>query len=198
MEALMNLGAGFDITAFRLPNHENWPIWEIDQRINITAKEKRLRKALGTVPTNVRLIALDFDHNELGEVLMTHGYSICTRTFFLWEAVTQYLTEQCVRATFKWLAQAVSGSRLIFTYVCKDFLQAENLYGWKSGYKRFVDTNIWNFGMLPDHCPVLLKEFGWRVVEDVGYDELASRYIRPTGRRLTSTAVERIVYDEKI
>lgn len=40
----------------------------------------------------------------------------------MWEAVTQYLTEQGVRATFDRLAKAARGSRLAFTYVRKGFL----------------------------------------------------------------------------
>jgi len=52
--------------------------------------------------------------------------------------------------------------------------------------------------MEPEDCPAFLQDYGWRVIEDLGYDELASRYIGPTGRLLASTQVERMVYAEKI
>jgi hypothetical protein len=42
------------------------------------------------------------------------------------------------------------------------------------------------------------KGYGWRIIEDVGYDELADKYIVPTGRRLASTPVERMVYAERV
>jgi O-methyltransferase involved in polyketide biosynthesis len=93
---------------------------------------------------------------------------------------------------------AAPGSRLAFTYVRKDFLMGKALYGWESGYKRFVATEVWLFGMEPEDCVTFLRGYGWRVIEDIGYDELAGRYIEPTGRRLASTPVERIVYAEKI
>jgi len=43
-----------------------------------------------------------------------------------------------------------------------------------------------------------LGEYGWRVREHLGYDELGERYVNPTGRELMSMAVERIVYAEKL
>jgi hypothetical protein len=53
------------------------------------------------------------------------------------------------------------------------------------------------FGMEPEDCPAFLQTYGWRVIEDVGYDELVSQYVDPVGRNLTSTPVERMVYAEK-
>ena len=141
---------------------------------------------------------MDFDRDDLGSILAAQGYSAGKPTFFVWEAVTQYLTEQGVRATFDWLAKAAPGSRLAFTYVRKDFLDGKTFYGWESGYKRFVASKVWLFGLEPEDCPGLLKGYGWRIIEDVGYDRLAHRYIGPTGRRLASTPVERMVYAERV
>lgn len=198
IEAMVNLGAGFDTRPYRLPALSNLPVWEVDQRENVEAKEKRLRKALGMIPANVKLVPADFDRDDLGSVLAAQGYSAAKRTFFVWEAVSQYLTEQGVRAAFDWLAKAAPGSHLAFTYVRKDFLDGKTSYGWESGYKRFVASKIWRFGMEPEECPNFLKGYGWRIIEDVGYDELADKYIVPTGRRLASTPVERMVCAEKV
>ena len=61
-----------------------------------------------------------------------------------------------------------------------------------------VKDQIWLFGIDPDHLDEFIGEYGWRVVEHVGYDELVERYVRPTGRDLGPTAIERIVYAEKV
>jgi methyltransferase (TIGR00027 family) len=197
MDAVVNLGAGFDTRLFRLPGLSGLPMWEIDQQESIQAKKKRLQKALGAIPANIKLVAVDFDRDDLGAILASQGYSAAARVFFVWEAVTQYLTEQGVRATFDWLAKAAPGSRLTFTYVRRTFLTGQTLFGWEGGYKRFVASKIWLFGMEPEDCPAFLQGYGWRVIEDVGYNELASRYIDPADRKLTSTSVERMVYAEK-
>ena len=198
IEAVVNLGAGFDTRPYRLPALSGLPVWEVDQRANVEAKEKRLRKVFGTIPPNVRLVSADFDRDDLGSILAAQGYSPAKQTFFVWEAVTQYLSEQGARTTFDWLAKAAPGSRLTFTYVREDFLDGKTFYGWESGYEQFVASKVWLFGMEPEDCPSFLKGYGWRMIEDVGYDELADKYIVPTGRRLTSTLVERIVYAERV
>lgn len=197
IEAVVNLGAGFDTRVYRLTCLSGLPIWEVDQRESIDCKAQRLRRAMGALPANVELVAVDFDHDDLGVALAHAGYSLSNRTFFVWEAVTQYLTEQGVRATFDYLAQAASGSRLAFTYVRKDFLDGEALSGWTRGYEQFVASKLWKFGMSPATCAEFVARYGWRVVEDVSYEDLAKRYIEPTGRRLSSTPVERMVYAEK-
>jgi O-methyltransferase involved in polyketide biosynthesis len=52
--------------------------------------------------------------------------------------------------------------------------------------------------MEPQDCVAFLEGYGWRVIEDLGYDELGPRYLRRTGRSLNSTPVERMVYAQKI
>ena len=198
IESVVNLGAGFDTRPYRLPALSGLSVWEVDQCENVEAKERRLRKAFGTIPANVKLVHADFDRDDLGAILAAHGYSAGKLTFFVWEAVTQYLTEQGVRTTFDWLAKAAPASRLAFTYVRKDFLDGKTFYGWESGYRQFVASNVWLFGMDPEDCPTFLKDYGWRIVEDVGYDELADKYILPTGRRVVAAPVERMVYAERV
>lgn len=198
IEAVVNLGAGFDSRCLRLAELSALPVWEVDQRENIELKAEGLRRALGTVPANVRLVPVDFENESLGAGLSRQGYSVGGRTFFIWEAVTQYLSEPGVRAVFAFLSGVAPGSRLAFTYVRREFLAGTELFGWSSGHQRFVASGLWRFGMTPQSCSELLAGYGWRVVEDVAYADLASRYIAPTGRALTATQVERAVLAQRL
>lgn len=199
IDAVVNLGAGFDTRAFRLPALADTPVWEVDQPENIEPKRAQLRKMFGEMPAHVTLVPIDFEREELGAVLASHGYSPDTRTFFIWEAVTQYLTEDGIRKTFDFLAEAASGSRLAFTYVRKDFVDGRVMYGQEDAYEKFVSPGkVWLFGMEPEGVAGFLGEYGWRVVEHLGYEELAERYVKPTGRELASTPIERMVYAEKL
>lgn len=198
VDAVVNLGAGFDTLAYRLPVLSATPVWEVDDPEVIEAKRACIQKVLGEIPSNVDLAATDFDCESLSSVLESHGYSTERRTFFVWEAVTQYLTEEGIRNTLDFLARAAPGSRLALTYVRKDFLEGQALYDWEKGYREYVETKLWIFGMEPGAWPEFLGEYGWQVVEDVGYDELANEYVQPTGRELASTSIERMVYAEKL
>ncbi len=131
-------------------------------------------------------------------MLTAHGYSAAARTFFIWEGVTQYLTQAGLVATFEFLARAARGSRLTFTYVRKDFIDGKATHGHEDLYKRLVVKGVWLSGMEPDHVEPFLDPFGWRVIEHIGYQELVDRYVKPTGRELAFTPVERIVYAEKL
>lgn len=197
--AVVNLGAGFDTRLYRLQRLAHTPAWEVDQRANIDAKHARLLRLFGALPAHVTLVPIDFDHEDLREVITAHGCSMQIPTFFIWEGVTQYLTEPAVRATFRFLAYGATGSRLVFTYVLKDFLDGENLYGHEYLYKRYIQKEkLWLYGMAPESMKDLLASYGWSLIEDLGYAELAERYVRPTGRNLSSTPIERVVYAQKL
>jgi methyltransferase (TIGR00027 family) len=197
-EVMVNLGAGFDTRAYRLPALSGVPVWEVDQSDNIKAKRLRLTKVLGEIPSNVTLVEIDFDHEILRDVLMQHGYVVDMKTFFVWEAVTQYLPESSIRTTFDFFAEAPSGSRLAFTYVCKDFIDGESTHGHEILYEKMVlKDKSWLFGMDPSEVAGFLSGYGWHVLEHLGYEELAERYVKSTNRELLATSLERIVYAEK-
>jgi methyltransferase (TIGR00027 family) len=137
------------------------------------------------------LVPVDFERDDLSAVLAEHGFRGDLRTFFIWEGVTQYLTGDAVRATFEHLQRAAPGSRLVFTYVRKDFIDGVNLYGAPSLYRRFREKRqIWHFGMWPEEVPGFLAQYGWRVVEQAGLDDFVQRYVKPTGRDLTTSQIE--------
>lgn len=199
VNAIVNLGAGFDTRVYRLPILAKTPAWEVDQIENIKSKQSQLLKQFGQIPAHIKLVPIDFDHDELGTVLASHGYSVDQRTFFIWEAVTQYLTKNGIRTTLDYLAKSARGSRLAFTYIRKDFLDGKEMYGQENLYRQYVAKNrIWLFGLNPKEVPNFLEPYGWRIIEHLGYDELAQKYVEPTGRKLPSMSIERMVYAEKI
>jgi methyltransferase (TIGR00027 family) len=196
--AVVNLGAGFDTRLYQLEALADVPVWEVDQPEIISTKRTRLEKVFHEIPAHVTLVPVDFDHQDLATVLALHGYEPDRRSLFILEGVTQYVTEVGVRATFDFLAQAPSGSRLAFTYTPKDFIDGEVFYGQEYLYRQMlVKDKIWLFGIDREKVDDFLGEYGWRVLEHLGYDELGERYVRPTGRELLSMAIERIVYAEK-
>jgi methyltransferase (TIGR00027 family) len=198
-QTVVNLGAGLDTQAFRLPALANVPVWEVDLPENIDAKRSLLIKAFGEVPAQLTLVSIDFDSEDLGAVLASHGYALDVKTFFILEGVTQYLTETGILTTFDFLAKAPAGSRLVFTYVRKDFIDGKAFYGQEYLYKRMVlKDKIFLFGIDPEDVADFLGGYAWRVLEHLGYEELAGVYVKPTGRKLKSLAIERVVYAEKL
>jgi methyltransferase (TIGR00027 family) len=198
VDGVVNLGAGLDTRVYTLDSISKIPIWELDQNPVIKSKEKRLTQIFGKIPDNVKNIGIDFDHEDVSELLQRNGYSSDKKIFFIWEAVTQYLEEKSVRRMFDFLSHAQKGSKIVFTYVLKDFIEGQRMYDMEFFYKREVLTKTWIFGLDPDKWPQFLEEYGWRIIKDIGGADLAEKYVKSTGRKFASTPIERMIFAEKI
>jgi methyltransferase (TIGR00027 family) len=198
IDAVVVLGAGMDTKAYHLARRSDIPAFEVDFPVNIDRKRAAVRRAIGGVPASVHLVPLDFERDDLMATLSAHGYRAEARTFFVWEGVTQYLTEDAVRATLVALRGAPTGSRLVFTYVRKDFIDGVNMYDAAILFKRFRERQqVWRFGLDPESVPNFVAEYGWRLVEQAGPDYYLRTYIRPTGRNLGASQLEWTAYAEK-
>ena len=198
VDAVVVLGAGFDTLAYRLAKTTRIPIFEVDQAVNIDRKAAAVRRALGYQPESVRLVPLDFERDDVLDALAEHGYRPDSRAFFVWEAVTQYLSPEAVQSTLERLRRVTPGSRLVFTYVRKDFIDGINLYGGEALYRRFVQRRqLWRFGLPPQEVATFLAGHGWGLAEQAGPDLILRRYVEPTGRNLTVSPIEWSAYAEK-
>ncbi|HEX3780052.1 MAG TPA: SAM-dependent methyltransferase [Pseudonocardiaceae bacterium] len=196
---LVILGAGLDTRAYRLPELATAKVFEVDQPINIDRKRARLLKVFNGIPAHVSLVPIDFRTQHLGEVLASAGYEPDQPTVFVWEGVTQYLTEEAIDATGKFLAGAAPGSRLVFTYVQENFLTGQTLYGAQAAYLDFVvRRGLWQFGLAPAAVEEFLGRYGWQEIEQAGSAEYTDRYLRPNNRLLATTELERSVYAGKM
>jgi methyltransferase (TIGR00027 family) len=199
IDAVVVLGAGLDTRAYRLARRSDIPVFEVDLPVNVERKKAAVQRAIGPLPTSVHLVPLDFERDNLIGALTAHGYRPDARTFFIWEGVTQYLTEDAVRATLGALRASPAGSRLVFTYVRKDFIDGVNMYDAAILYKRFRQRQqVWHFGLDPDEVSAFIAEYGWRLDEQAGPDYFVRTYIEPTGRTLAASGLEWSAYAEKV
>ncbi|MBZ3913775.1 SAM-dependent methyltransferase [Streptomyces acidiscabies] len=193
------LGAGLDTRAYRLVTAPDARVVEVDLPANIVHKRRRLEAVYGRVPAHVVLVPVDFQTDDLAGSLAAHGLRLGEEpTMVVWEAVTQYLTEEGVRRTLAFLAGATPGSCLIFTYVLRDFLDGTDFHGAEGAYRDFVAKRpIWRFGLAPYDVRPLLEEYGWAEREQAGAGEYSARYLQPAGRDVPVSGIERFVRAEK-
>jgi methyltransferase (TIGR00027 family) len=198
IDSIVILGAGMDTRAYRLARRSDIPVFEVDLPVNIERKKAAVQHAISGVPTSVHLVPVDFERDDLIGALTGRGYRPEARTFFIWEGVTQYLTEDAVRATLGALRATPAGSRLVFTYVRKDFIDGVNMYGAAILYKRFRQRQqVWRFGLDTDEVAAFIAEYGWQLDEQAGPDYYVRNYIEPTGRNLAASQLEWSAYAQK-
>jgi methyltransferase (TIGR00027 family) len=125
---------------------------------------------LSSLPRHVRFVPLDFNSEALQGTMSAAGYDSRRRTLFIWEGVTNYLTEEAVDGTLRWCAGAAAGSTLVFTYVHRQVLDAPQTF---HGTAKLFTTlraagETWTFGLDPARLSNFLVERGLVLSEDVG------------------------------
>ncbi|HYL99333.1 MAG TPA: class I SAM-dependent methyltransferase, partial [Blastocatellia bacterium] len=128
------------------------------------------------------------------------GFQPGSRAFFIWEGVTNYLSEEAVNRTLRFVASTLPGNRIVFTYVHKDVLTDLNSRGNLRGVARTLQKagEPWTFGFDPIELPVYLHERGLRLLEDIGSVEYPSRYMGSSPRVLNGYEFYRIAVAEVI
>jgi O-methyltransferase involved in polyketide biosynthesis len=61
-----------------------------------------------------------------------------------------------------------------------------------------VKGQLWRFGLEPKQVAAFLGEYAWKELEQVGSQEYTLRYLKPIGREIAVTEIERAVYAEKL
>ncbi len=197
--AVVNLGAGMDSRAFRIPGIENIQFFELDFPEVLKAKRAYINKNIGALPSNLSLVPIDFNSQDLGEELKKAGYALSSKTLFIWEGVTQYISKEAVDNTIKYVAQAHTGSKVVFTYVLESFINGSCVpNGLNSLYKFFLKKKkpLWFCGFEPAEMREYLSKYSLSLIEDVGHEEYLERYIKPKGRDLTVMEIERTILAE--
>lgn len=187
------LGAGFDSHAYRcqqLLTHVG--VFEIDRPVTQGLKRQRVNEVLGGPPANLRYVPIDFEHEDLPDVLARHGYDLAQRTFFILEGVTMYLPEDAVRGVLRFVAAHPPGSGIVFDFVYRamiDMIARIDMAKIPDAAKGFVDRFLkltrdepWVFGLPVGGEREFLGEFGLELREAfaIGGEESLRRYLTKT------------------
>jgi methyltransferase (TIGR00027 family) len=151
VEQVVILGAGFDCRAYRLPGIERTRVYEVDHPQTLTAKREQLRRVLGTLPSQVVFVEIDFNTQRLSDVLAGARFAATRRSVFIWEGVTNYLTAQAVATTLRFLSTTAVGNQLIFTYVHRGVLDQPTAFAGTQHLMRLLqqEEEPWTFGLYP-------------------------------------------------
>jgi methyltransferase (TIGR00027 family) len=162
------LGAGFDTRALRFGvcNHGT-KIFELDAPTTQEPKLEIFRKKGLIPPPELVFVSINFNQEDIFEVLTRAGYQDGQKTFFLWEGVCMYLNTQAVDNTLAFIQKhAARGSRIIFDYIYASVLRQENrYYGEQDIYKTVANAGeSWTFGLEEGEVEPFLAERGFELL----------------------------------
>jgi methyltransferase (TIGR00027 family) len=173
---LVILGAGYDCRAHRLEALRDVEVFEVDRAA--TQQVKRERLAGHDLHRSVRYVAVDFGKDDLRESLVRAGWDGAKQTVFIWEGVTNYLTEEAVSRVLSLVGETAAGSVIVFTYIHRGVLDGSTSF---SGAER-LKSNVrglgepWTCGIDPAKAGSFLSSFGLVLQEDLGADAYRVRY----------------------
>lgn len=198
VEQVVILGAGFDARAYRFAEMAQHSVFEVDHPATSAAKQAMVNRALGALPQYVRFVAVNFDTESLAQAMNAAGYHAHKRTLFIWEGVTNYLSEVAVDATLRWCAAAAAGSTVIFTYIHKEVLAHPDAF---FGGEKIAATvqgvgERWTFGLEPAKLPDFLEQRGLMLQQDVGASDYRARYYGAAAQRMRGYEFYHIVVAE--
>ncbi len=194
VEQIVILGAGFDCRAYRIAGIERVCVFEVDHPDTLAQKRRALQAVLPSLPEHVRFVAIDFTRGQLEETMASAGYDPTRRTFFIWEGVTNYLSEAAVDAVMRWFGRNAEGSWVVFTYIHRRVLADPTSFAGAVKILRTVQRSgePWTFGLDPGDVPRYLAERGLTRVEDLGAAEYRARYLGGSGAAMRGYEFYRI------
>lgn len=97
-------------------------------------------------------------------------------------------------AVLRTVAARPKGSELVFTYVLQEVItgrfRADRSEAFRKSASRQPEP--WHFGIEPSRLEAFLGERGLSLREDMGAVEHIARYLRPLGRALAVSEIERV------
>jgi methyltransferase (TIGR00027 family) len=101
VQQIVLLGGGFDSRAYRLEGGERLAFFDVDHPSTQARKRQVVRDVIGEPSSRVRFVPTDFDRDSIETTLPAAGYDQSRPTLFIWEGVTNYLTDRAVDHTLQ-------------------------------------------------------------------------------------------------
>ncbi len=185
------LGAGLDTFAYRKPYPaSDLHVFEVDHPATQAWKRKQLAASGISVPSPVTFVPTDFEKQTLSDALQRSGFNADQATFFSWLGVTPYLTLEAAMATLRFIASGPAESGVVFDYAVERSLLSPMEQMALDALSSRVARAGEPFQLLfrPEDLIGMLRTLGFRHIEDLGSNEIESRYFnnRTDGLRIAA------------
>ncbi len=173
------LGAGLDTFSYRnIFADAGLRVFEVDHPATQAWKRHLLEEASIKVPSECTLVAVDFERQQLPEALESAGFHPDESAFFSWLGVTPYLTEAAFKNTLAFIAAIQPQTGVVFDYaVARSSLNLLERTALDALSARVAAAGEpFQLFFEPRKLIVLLFQFGFQQIEDLGSEPINSRY----------------------
>ena len=190
------LGSGYDSRAYRIPALQNLNVFEVDHPSTLKDKKAKIQES-GVDTGHVAYVETDFNNQSLEQTLQEASFNQEIPAFFVWEGVTNYLTEEAVRRTLAYIGSLAKGTQLAFTYVHRSAIDSPEEHV-KAGVSKLLrkQGEPWTYGIVPEELPALLQDCGLKLLEDIDSVTYRKRYLYAEGKHLDGYEFYRVALAE--
>jgi methyltransferase (TIGR00027 family) len=172
------LGAGLDTFALRNPHSAlDIRVYEVDHPATQAWKRERLAETQIALPPWLILVPVDFEGDNVGEKLVAAGFQQNSPAFFTWLGVVPYLTEGATGGTLEYIS-SIQNSEVVFDYMEPPEAFSENLRQLEKErtkqLEKIGESSASRFE--PDGIAAILRSHGFCAIEDINFQEIASRF----------------------
>lgn len=172
------LGAGLDTFAWR----NRWPdlhVFEVDFPATQRWKRQRLANVGMEEPASLTFAPVDFETQTLADGLRAAGFRADQPAYFSWLGVTMYMTREAFESTVSLIGALPSGGGVTFDYaVARSELSLfEKLALDHLGRKVAAMGEPFQLFFRTAELKATMTRLGFNDIEDLGSDELNSRYL---------------------
>ncbi len=175
------MGAGYDTRAIRFQGLlRGTRIFELDVPTTQSRKIKLLRKSKTPIPKNVQLVPIDFERDDLKQILFRAGYDPTVKSMFIWEGVTMYITEEAVTRTLDFVRyNSGPASSIVFDYLYKSVIEGTcSYYGameMSENAKKVGEA--FSFGIEEGRIEEFLESKGYSLIAHYSPSQLEAKYL---------------------
>jgi methyltransferase (TIGR00027 family) len=190
------LGAGFDTRAYRLRAVATARVFELDHPATQRAKRQVISR-LGLSNDHVVHAPINFEHDDLHQVLTSAGIERNSPVVFVWEGVTNYLSARAVDDTLATIRR-LSGSphaALIATYVDIRALDDPSPFPEARRWTKAVRGagEPWTFGLHPDAASQYFRDRGYQIRSDISTKDAGRQLLNGLHRAEQGSALYRVL-----
>ena len=189
------LGAGFDSRAYRFRDLlKACHVIEVDAGATQEYKKRRIQAILGEAPSNVTYLSVDFAQDRLSDVLKEGGFLEGTKSFYIWEGVSMYLSDHNVRDVLQTVASlSAPGSSIVLDYANSLGIEITKQYSAAAIPRSWGEP--WIFGVPVAKGTGFFRELGFDpgVPLSMNNPEVIKRYaVRRDGTTYAAHVVEKM------
>jgi methyltransferase (TIGR00027 family) len=188
------LGAGLDTFALRNP-HARISIFEVDHPATQAWKRQRLVEAELAPPPWLTFVPVDFERDDLQQKLSSAGFQRTSAAFFTWLGVVPYLTHDAIGSTLDYMA-SIQNSEVVFDYMEPPEAFSEHIRRVVTERTEQLEKTEerWASRFDPAGIAAILRAHGFCDIEDISFQQIASRFGRDVQGLATGQAGVHVVH----